>query len=162
MIVAVSSSPSSALVRLRLGDHDRLPGPVTLYTLRFLMPNVLMEPSSKVKVGFPESFEEGKVIEKFKDQNIWVVRNEGKIYASAPPAPTSGVRRTGSKAPPSSNAPATAAASTSPASTSRALPPAAGALVPRRRDDGQIVVDKSKKFQQERGEWVNPESFITV
>ena len=29
-------------------------------------------------------------------------------------------------------------------------------------DDGQIVVDKSKKFQQERGEWTNPESFITV
>ena len=29
-------------------------------------------------------------------------------------------------------------------------------------DDGQIVVDKSKKFQQERGEWVNPESFIKV
>jgi cytochrome b6-f complex iron-sulfur subunit len=29
-------------------------------------------------------------------------------------------------------------------------------------DDGQIVVDKSKKFQQERGEWSNPESFIKV
>ena len=29
-------------------------------------------------------------------------------------------------------------------------------------DDGQLVVDKSKKFQQERGEWTNPESFIKV
>ena len=29
-------------------------------------------------------------------------------------------------------------------------------------DDGQIVVDKSKQFQQERGEWTNPESFLKV
>src|SRR5262245_38353984 len=37
----------------------------TLGTLRFLFPNVLAEPPSKVKVGFPESFEEGKVTDKF-------------------------------------------------------------------------------------------------
>ena len=29
-------------------------------------------------------------------------------------------------------------------------------------DDGQIVVDKSKKFQQEKGEWSDPESFVRV
>ena len=29
-------------------------------------------------------------------------------------------------------------------------------------DDGQVLVDKSKKFQQERGEWNNPESFINT
>ena len=52
-----------------------------LGTLRFLFPNVLAEPSSKFKVGFPENFEEGKVVERFKDQNIWIVRNDGKIYA---------------------------------------------------------------------------------
>ena len=27
-------------------------------------------------------------------------------------------------------------------------------------DDGQILVDKSVKFQQEKGEWDNPESFL--
>lgn len=27
-------------------------------------------------------------------------------------------------------------------------------------DDGQILVDKSQKFQAEKGEWTNPESFI--
>ena len=27
-------------------------------------------------------------------------------------------------------------------------------------EDGQIVVDKSQKFQQEMGQWNNPESFI--
>ena len=29
-------------------------------------------------------------------------------------------------------------------------------------DDGQILVDKSKKFQYEKGEWDDPESFLTV
>ena len=29
-------------------------------------------------------------------------------------------------------------------------------------DDGQIVIDKSKKFQQEKGEWNDPESFVRI
>ena len=29
-------------------------------------------------------------------------------------------------------------------------------------DDGQIVVDKTKKFQQEKGEWDNPDSYIPL
>ena len=29
-------------------------------------------------------------------------------------------------------------------------------------DDGQIIVDKTKKFQEEKGEWENPESFLKV
>ena len=51
-------------------------GLMTLGTLRFLFPNVLTEPPSKIKVGFPDDYEEGKVVERYKDQNTWVVRNE--------------------------------------------------------------------------------------
>ncbi len=29
-------------------------------------------------------------------------------------------------------------------------------------DDGEIVVDKTKKYQQEKGEWDNPDSYILV
>src|SRR5438552_14368087 len=54
---------------------------MTLGTLRFMFPNVLSEPPSRVKVGLPGAFEEGKVTERFKDQNMWVVRYQGKIYA---------------------------------------------------------------------------------
>src|SRR4051794_39802410 len=46
----------------------------TLGTLRFLFLNVTNEPPNLVKVGFPEGYEEGKVVERYKDQNIWVVR----------------------------------------------------------------------------------------
>src|SRR5438128_2354185 len=34
---------------------------MVLGTVRFLFPNVLSEPPSKVKVGFPDQYEEGKV-----------------------------------------------------------------------------------------------------
>ncbi len=29
-------------------------------------------------------------------------------------------------------------------------------------DTGEIMVDKTKKFQQEKGEWTDPESFVSV
>jgi cytochrome b6-f complex iron-sulfur subunit len=28
--------------------------------------------------------------------------------------------------------------------------------------DGQLVVDKNQKYQQEKGEWNNPDSFVVV
>ena len=48
-----------------------------LGTVRFLFPNVLSEPPSRFKVGFPKQYEDGKVVERFKDQNTWIVRNNG-------------------------------------------------------------------------------------
>jgi hypothetical protein len=29
-------------------------------------------------------------------------------------------------------------------------------------EDGQILVDKSKKFQYEKGEWINPQSLLKL
>src|SRR4051794_19772081 len=40
---------------------------MTLGTVRFLFPNVLSEPPSRVKVGLPDQYEEGQVIERYKD-----------------------------------------------------------------------------------------------
>jgi cytochrome b6-f complex iron-sulfur subunit len=133
-----------------------------LGTLRFLMPNITDTPG-KVKVGFPDNFEEGKVEEKFKDKNMWIVKDQGKIYALSTtcthlgctpnwlereqkfkcPCHGSGFYKSGINF----EGPAP-----------RPLERWAVAV----GDDGQVVVDKSKKFQEERGEWENPESFIKV
>src|SRR5690348_12964827 len=56
-------------------------GLMVLGTLRFLFPNVLSEPPSRIKVGFPDDYEEGKVVDRFKDKHAWIVRNGGVIYA---------------------------------------------------------------------------------
>jgi cytochrome b6-f complex iron-sulfur subunit len=134
-----------------------------LGTLRFLFPNVLSEPSSKVKVGFPENYEEGKVVEKFKDKNMWVVRNEGTIYALSTTCTHLGC---------TPNWLESAAKFKCPCHGSGFYISGINFEGPAPRplerwsvflgDDGQIVVDKSKKFQQERGEWDNAESFIVV
>jgi len=135
----------------------------TLGTLRFLFPNVLAEPPSRVKVGFPEAFEEGKVTDKFKDQNIWVVRHDGTIYALSTTCTHLGCTPNWLESAQKFKCPCHGSGFyisginfEGPAP--RPLERWAVAV----GDDGQLVVDKSKKFQQERGEWSNPESFIKV
>src|SRR3974377_2375668 len=49
---------------------------------RFLFPNVLFEPPSSFKAGFPVDYQVGEVDERWKEKyQIWVVRNTEMIYA---------------------------------------------------------------------------------
>lgn len=134
---------------------------MVLGTVRFLFPNVSSEPPSQVKVGFKDQYEDGQVVDRFKDQNFWVVRYGGKIYALSTtcthlgctpnwlereqkfkcPCHGSGFKITGINF----EGPAPRPLERWGISIS---------------EDGQILVDKSKKFQEERGEWLNPESYI--
>jgi cytochrome b6-f complex iron-sulfur subunit len=134
-----------------------------LGTIRFLFPNVLSEPPSRVKVGFPDQYEEGKVVDRFKPQNMWVVRHQGKIYALSTTCTHLGCtpnwleREEKFKCPcHGSGFKITGINFEGPAP--RPLERWAIAI----GEDGQIVVDKSKKFQYEMGQWTNPESFLPV
>jgi cytochrome b6-f complex iron-sulfur subunit len=134
-----------------------------LGTLRFLVPNVLTEPPSKFKVGFPDGYEDGKVVERFKDQNAWIVRDEGKIYALSTTCTHLGctpnwLEREQKFKCPCHGSGFYISGINFEGPAPRPLERWALSI----GDDGQIVVDKSKKFQQERGEWTNPESFIKV
>lgn len=134
-----------------------------LGTVRFLFPNVLSEPPNKFKVGFPDQFEEGKVVDRFKDQGTWVVRYNGTIYALSTTCTHLGCtpnwleREAKFKCPcHGSGFKITGVNFEGPAP--RPLERWAIAV----GDDGQLVVDKSKKFQKELGQWDNPESYIKV
>jgi cytochrome b6-f complex iron-sulfur subunit len=136
---------------------------MTFGTLRFMFPNVLSEPPSKVKVGFPGDFEEGKVTDRFKDQNIWVVRYQGKIYALSTTCTHLGCTPNWLESAQKFKCPChgsgfyiTGVNFEGPAP--RPLERWAVGV----GDDGQLVVDKSKKFQKELGQWDNPDSFVTV
>lgn len=136
---------------------------MTLGTVRFLFPNVLSEPPSKFKVGFPNQFEDGKVVERFKDQNAWIVRYEGTIYALSTTCTHLGCtpnwleREAKFKCPcHGSGFKITGVNYEGPAP--RPLERWAISI----GDDGQLLVDKSKKFQRELGQWDNSESFIKV
>jgi cytochrome b6-f complex iron-sulfur subunit len=134
-----------------------------LYTLRFLMPNVLSEPPSKVKVGFADTYDDGKVVERFKDQNMWIVRNDGKIYALSTTCTHLGCTPNWLEKEAKFKCPCHGSGFYISGINFEGPAPR-----PLERwgisvgDDGQLVVDKSKKFQQERGEWSSPESYIKV
>ncbi len=131
-------------------------------TARFLFPNVLFEPPQAFKAGFPGEYNVGEVDTRWKDAfGVWIVREADGFYAliavcthlgCSPnwlaaenkfkcPCHGSGFYRTGVNF----EGPAP-----------RPLERARIVLA----DDGQILVDKSVKFQQEKGEWENPESFL--
>ena len=132
---------------------------------RFMFPNVLYEPPTNFKVGSPADFPKGVVDERFKEtRGVWIVNEEGRLYAliaicthlGCPPnwlaaqnkfkcpCHGSGYYKNGINFE---------------GPTPRPLERAAIAIDP---SDGQIVVDKARKFQQELGQWDDPASFIDV
>jgi cytochrome b6-f complex iron-sulfur subunit len=139
-------------------------------TGRFMFPNVLNEPPQQFTIGFPDDYGQG-VDERFKDQfGVWVVRTDNDFTHEAPgfyalisvcthlgctpnwltsenkfkcPCHGSGFRPTGINF----EGPA-------PRPLERAR------IV--RAEDGQILVDKSRKFQEELGQWTDPDSFLQI
>src|SRR5712691_3180222 len=137
-------------------------------TGRFMFPNVLNEPPQQFKAGFPNEYGMG-VDERWKEKyGVWVVRTAEDMeqhasgfyalltvcthlgctpnYLSAEnkfkcPCHGSGYRLTGINFE---------------GPTPRPLERARVAL----SDDGQILVDKSRKFQYELGQWKDPDSFL--
>ena len=139
-------------------------------TGRFMFPNVLNEPPQQFKAGFPNEYGTG-VDERWKEKfGVWIVRTPEDIvqrasgfyallvtcthlgctpnYLSAEakfkcPCHGSGFRTTGINF----EGPAP-----------RPLERARIVLA----DDGQLLVDKARKFQYELGQWADPEAFLKV
>jgi cytochrome b6-f complex iron-sulfur subunit len=137
-------------------------------TGRFMFPNVLNEPPAQFKIGFPTEYGMG-VDERWKEKyGVWVVRTAEDIdnhvsgfyslsvtcthlgctpnYLSAEskfkcPCHGSGFRLTGVNF----EGPAP-----------RPLERVRIVLA----EDGQILVDKSRHFQRELGQWTDPEAFL--
>jgi len=139
-------------------------------TGRFMFPNVLFEPPPTFKAGYPEELQTGIVDERFKLRfGVWLVKDNDVvtgalgIYALSTvcthlgctpnwlageqkfkcPCHGSGYYKNGINFE---------------GPTPRPLERYAISLA----DDGQILVDKSHKFQYEKGEWINPQSFLKV
>ena len=137
-------------------------GAVVSGMVRFMFPKVLFEPAQVFRAGFPHEYAIGTVDTRWvRDQRVWIVREPAKIYAVSAicthlgctpvwltnedkfkcPCHGSGFYKTGINF----EGPAP-----------RPLERYRISLA----EDGQILIDKSKKFQQEKGEWNNPESFL--
>jgi cytochrome b6-f complex iron-sulfur subunit len=139
-------------------------------TARFMFPNVLFEPPSTLKAGFPNEIQVGQVDERFKPKGVWLVRtafdqwaNGSGIFALSTVCTHLGCTPNWLEAEQKFKCPChgsgyykTGVNFEGP--TPRPLERFAISLA----DDGQILVDKSKKFQEEKGEWNNPQAFLKV
>lgn len=132
--------------------------------LRFLYPRVLFEPSPKFFAGKPEDYNVGEVSEKYKEsQRVWIIRTEDGIYALLAicthlgctprwldtedkfkcPCHGSGFKRSGVNF----EGPAP-----------RPLERVKVGLSPK----GIIVIDKSKTFREDKGQWGDPDAFLKI
>jgi cytochrome b6-f complex iron-sulfur subunit len=131
-------------------------------SVRFHYPNVLSEPPSKVRVGPPNKFEDAKVTDEFKDRNIWVVRYQGKIYALSTTCTHLGCTPNWLEADKKFKCPCHGSGFYITGINFEGPAPRPLERWAIGEEDGQLVVDKSKKFQSELGQWDNPESYFKI
>jgi cytochrome b6-f complex iron-sulfur subunit len=140
----------------------------TLLTVKFMFPNVLREPPSKFKVGFPDAFPAGQVQEKFKAQfGIWVVNaeynGEQQIVALKSVCTHLGCTPNWLEAEQKFKCPCHGSGFYKDGINFEGpAPRPLERYAIRLADDGQIEVDKSRTFQEEMGAWTDPASFIPV
>jgi len=135
-----------------------------ILTCRELLPNVLYEPPQQFKIGFPEDFKDDKVTIDFKrSHNVWIVREQGKIFALSTICTHLGCTLNWLETDRKFKCPCHGCGFKSSGVNFEGPPPRP---LDRYRiylsNDGQIVVDKTKVFRQEKGEWELPESFLWV
>lgn len=139
-----------------------------LGTVRFMFPNILREPPSRFKVGFPDQFPAGQVQTKFKAQfGVWIVNTEyngeQEIYALRSVCTHLGCTPNWLEAEQKFKCPCHGSGFykdginfEGPAP--RPLERYAISIA----NDGQIEVDKSRVFHEEKGQWTDPASFLPV
>jgi cytochrome b6-f complex iron-sulfur subunit len=139
-----------------------------LGTARFMFPNILIEPPTRFKVGFPDSLSPGQVETKFIPQfGVWIVRYEfdgqPMIYAIKSVCTHLGCTPNWLEAEQKFKCPCHGSGFYKDAinfegPAPRPLERYAISLA----EDGQLLVDKSRTFQQELGQWKDPASFVPV
>jgi len=136
---------------------------------RFMFPNVLAEPPSTVKVGLPTNFDPEEVSERFKAEwGFWIVRSslydgQDAIFAlkavcthlGCPPNWLANDQKFKC---PCHGSGFNICGVNFEGPAPRPLERYRVALA----DDGQIIVDKSQWYQQELGQWSDPDSFVPV
>ncbi len=135
---------------------------------RFMFPNILIEPPSRFKVGFPSDFAPGTVEAKFKAQfGVWIVNatyeGQPQIVALKSVCTHLGCTPNWLEAEQKFKCPCHGSGFYKDGINFEGPAPR-----PLERyaisvaDDGQIEIDKSKTFQEEMGQWTDSNSFVPV
>ncbi len=141
---------------------------MTLGTVRFMFPNVLSEPPSSFKAGDASNFEENKVDDKFKEIGAWIIRAKDEkgrdiIYALSTTCTHLGCTPNWLEGEKKFKCPCHGSGfKISGVNFEGPAPRPLERYAIKRTEDGQIVVDKSRKFQKEIGQWDDPDSYVLL
>ena len=129
---------------------------------RFMFPNVLFEPPMTFKAGYPDDYKPGAVDTRWKERYaVWIVRSEEGIYALSTVCTHLGCTPNWLDAEKKFKCPCHGSGFTKFGINFEG--PAPRPLERYRisvADDGQILIDKSRKFLHEKGQWSDPESLL--
>lgn len=131
---------------------------------RLFFPNVLFEPPLTFKAGFTDEYIIDVVDERFKESfGVWLVRTSKEMYALSTVCTHLGCTPNWLSAEGKFKCPCHGSGFYK---TGINFEGPAPRPLERYRiaytEDGQILVDKNRKFQYEKGQWSDPESFIKV
>lgn len=137
-----------------------------LGSLRFMFPNVVLQPPNKFKVGTPDDLAPGQVETKYVGQfGVWVVRDEyqgrRQIFALKAVCTHLGCTPIWLEAEQKFKCPCHGSGFYKDGTNFEGpAPRALDRVAIRRAEDGQLEVDKSRTYQEELGQWKDPASFV--
>ena len=131
---------------------------------RFMFPNVLFEPPSSFKAGLPEEFGVGLVDIRFKEKfGVWIVREEGGMYALLATCTHLGCSPNWLANEEKFKCPCHGSGFyASGINFEGPAPRPLERVMISLAEDGQILIDKARKFQQEKGQWEDTESYLVI
>jgi len=135
-------------------------------TARFLFPNALKEPPQRFKVGFPADYPPAHVESRFKDEHgVWVVhgtyRGQAQIYALSSVCTHLGCITIWQEEQKRFKCPCHGSAFYMDGINYEGpAPRPLERYAIRIADDGQLEVDKSRTYQEELGQWHDPDSYV--
>ncbi|MDB5352149.1 MAG: Rieske Fe-S protein, partial [Planctomycetota bacterium] len=142
---------------------------LTLGCVRFMFPNVLAEPPSTIKVGLASNFEKEQVNDRWKAEwGFWIVRSsaydgEDKIYAIQSVCTHLGCPPNWLSAEAKFKCPCHGSGFyISGVNFEGPAPRPLERFKVAVNDAGEIIVDKSQKYQEELKQWGDPDSFIVA
>lgn len=132
--------------------------------VRFMFPRVLFEPLPIFKAGKPSDYTDGEVSEKYKEeQRVWILREGGKIFAIQAICTHLGCTPRWLPLEGKFKCPCHGSGFTKDGVNFEGpAPRPLERLAVRLDEEGNLVVDKSRKFLYEKGQWEEPESFVTL
>ena len=140
----------------------------TLGLAKYMFPNILIEPPTKFKVGFPTEYAPGQVETKYKAQfGVWVVRYEyegaPQIYAIKSVCTHLGCTPNWLEGEQKFKCPCHGSGFYKDGINFEGpAPRPLERYAIRIADDGQLEVDKSQTFNEEKGQWADGASYVTV